>query len=59
MNEDEVKTVLSAAQRTMKRLAKKGLLAPLSVDEGAAIHIYTQESNFYKEMNKNLRSRVS
>lgn len=58
MFRDDATTVVAAAQRATKRLAKKGLLAPLTPDEAAAIRIYTQESKLYNSLNPHLRSRV-
>ena len=48
---------LAAAARAVKRLEKKGELAPLLRDEARAVHVYTQDSLFYKELNKRLRLR--
>ena len=48
---------LAAAARAVKRLEKNGELAPLLRDEARAVHVYTQESLFYKELNKRLRLR--
>lgn len=59
LTEDEEKITVSAAMRAMKRLKKKDLLGPLTVEEGASIHIYTQESQLYKNLNSNMRDRVS
>jgi hypothetical protein len=46
---------LDAAARAAKRLENKGELAPLLRDEALAVHVYTQDSLFYKELNKRLR----
>ena len=59
LTEDEEKITVSAAMRAMKRLKKKDLLGPLTMEEGASIHIYTQESQLYKNLNSNMRDRVS
>lgn len=60
LKEDEEKLAVSAAMRAMKRLAKKeGGLGPLTMEEGASIHIYTQENKFYKNLNCSMRDRVS
>ena len=48
---------LAAAGRAVKRLERKGELAPLVRDEACAVHVYTQESLFYKELNRRLRLR--
>jgi hypothetical protein len=48
---------LAAAARAVKRLEKNGELAPLLRDEARAVHVYTQDSLFYKELNKRLRLR--
>lgn len=39
------------------RLAELGPASPLSLDEAAAIHFYTQETPFYPKLNTLLRSR--
>ena len=41
----------------MKRLEKRGELAPLTREEAFAVHVYTQDSWFYKEVNRRLRLR--
>ena len=45
---------LAAAARAVKRLEKNGELAPLLRDEARAVHVYTQDSLFYKEINNRL-----
>ena len=51
----DVELALHAAARAAKRLENKGELAPLLRDEARAVHVYTQDSLFYKELNKRLR----
>ena len=51
----DVELALHAAARAAKRLERKGELAPLLRDEARAVHVYTQDSLFYKELNKRLR----
>ena len=53
----DLEVALGAAARAVKRLEKNGELAPLLRDEARAVHVYTQESLFYKELNKRLRLR--
>jgi hypothetical protein len=53
----DVELALHAAARAAKRLERKGELAPLLRDEARAVHVYTQDSLFYKELNKRLRLR--
>ena len=53
----DLELALAAAARAVKRLEKNGELAPLLRDEARAVHVYTQESSFYKELNGRLRLR--
>jgi hypothetical protein len=53
----DLELALAAAARAVKRLEKNCELAPLLRDEARAVHVYTQESLFYKELNKRLRLR--
>jgi hypothetical protein len=53
----DLELALAAAARTLKRLEKNCELAPLLRDEARAVHVYTQDSLFYKELNKRLRLR--
>jgi hypothetical protein len=46
-----------AGSRHAKRLASKGTLGLLSLDEVGAVHVYTQESPFYHALNTALRQR--
>lgn len=46
-----------AASKKAKKLAKAGELDPLSKEEAMALHIYTQESKFYKVCNTALRAQ--
>jgi hypothetical protein len=48
---------LAAAGRAVKRLEKRGELAPLTREEAFAVHVYTQDSWFYQEVNRRLRLR--
>ena len=48
---------LYAAGKMAKKLAKAGKLEPLSREEAMALHIYTQESRFYKVLNASLRAQ--
>ena len=53
----DLEVALGAAAWAVKRLEKNLELAPLLHDEARAVHVYTQESLFYKELNKRLRLR--
>ena len=53
----DLKLAIAAAGRAVKRLEKKGELAPLTREQAFAVHIYTQDSWFYKEVNRTLRLR--
>jgi len=53
----DLNLALAAAGRTVKRLEKRGELAPLTREEAFAVHVYTQDSWFYKEVNRRLRLR--
>jgi hypothetical protein len=53
----DLELALAAAARAVKRLEKNCELAPLLRDEARAVHVYTQDSLFYKELNKRLRLR--
>jgi hypothetical protein len=53
----DLEVALGAAAKAVKRLEKNCELAPLLRDEARAVHVYTQESLFYKELNKRLRLR--
>jgi hypothetical protein len=53
----DLNLALAAAARAVRRLEKKGELEPLSCDEAFSVHIYTQDSWFYKEVNRLLRLR--
>ena len=53
----DLNLALAAAGRAVKRLEKRGELEPLTREEAFAVHIYTQDSWFYKEVNRRLRIR--
>jgi hypothetical protein len=53
----DLELALAVAARAVKRLEKNCELAPLLRDEARAVHVYTQESLFYKELNKRLGLR--
>ena len=53
----DLNLALAAAGRAVKRLEKRGELEPLTREEAFAVHIYTQDSWFYKEVNRRLRLR--
>ena len=53
----DLNLALAAAGRAVKRLEKRGELAPLTREEAFAVHVYTQDSWFYKEVNRRLRLR--
>ena len=53
----DLNLALAAADRTVKRLEKMGELAPLTREEAFAVHVYTQDSWFYQEVNRRLRLR--
>jgi len=50
----DVELAFHVAARAAKRLENKGELAPLLRDESRAVHVYTQDSLFYKEINNRL-----
>jgi hypothetical protein len=53
----DLNLALAAAGRAVKRLEKRGELAPLTREEAFAVHVYTQDSWFYQEVNRRLRLR--
>ena len=53
----DLNLALAAAGRAVCRPEKEGELGPLTREEALSVHIYTQDSSFYKEVNRLLRRR--
>ena len=55
MTAAEIHGAIYGAVIAMQRMEKNGELGVLTRDMGAAIYLYTMESNFYRQVNKLLR----